>query len=61
MPDHHRRAHYGLNVDAEVRRMILQKIAHDLTRFYEVETQIPFWMQAFLQKLDEQQEQNREV
>ncbi len=61
MPEHHRRADYGLNVDAEVRRMILQKIAHDLKRLYEVETQLPSWMQTFLQKLDEQQEQNREV
>jgi hypothetical protein len=61
MPDHHRRADDGLNVDAEVRRMILQKIAHDLKRLYQVETQLPSWMQAFLQQLDEQQEQNREI
>jgi hypothetical protein len=56
MPAHqHRQVDYGLKIDAEIRRMVLRKLGHDLKQFYEAETQIPPWLQALLQKLDEQQ------
>jgi hypothetical protein len=45
--------------DMEVRRTIMRKIAHDLSTVYAVEMQLPPRLQAFLQKLDEQQEQSR--
>jgi hypothetical protein len=48
--------HRQIPEDAELRRIILRKIAHDLSSFYPVETQLPPRLQAFLQKLDEQQE-----
>ena len=40
----------------ELRRIVIQKIGHDLSRFYAVETQLTPRLQAFLQKLDEQRE-----
>ena len=45
--------------DAELRRIIIQKIAHDLSMVYAVETQLPPRLQAFLQRLDETQEHNQ--
>jgi hypothetical protein len=42
--------------DVELRRIIIRKIAHDLNMVYPVETQLSPRLQAFLQKLDEQQE-----
>jgi hypothetical protein len=44
--------------DMEVRRTIMRMIAHDLSTVYAVEMQLPPRLQAFLQKLDEQQEQS---
>jgi hypothetical protein len=45
--------------DAEVQRLIIRKIAHDLSMFYAVETALPPRLQALVQRLDEQQELNR--
>jgi hypothetical protein len=45
--------------DAEVQRIIIRKIAHDLSMFYAVETALPPRLQALVQRLDEQQELNR--
>jgi hypothetical protein len=42
--------------DAELRRIIIWKIAHDLSRFYAVETQLSPRLKAILERLDEQQE-----
>ena len=43
----------------EFRRIIMRQIAHDLSTFYAVEKQLTPRLQAFLQRLDEQQEGNR--
>ena len=45
--------------DPEVRRIIIRKIAHDLSMFYAVETALPPRLQALVQRLDEQEECNR--
>jgi hypothetical protein len=45
--------------DAEVQRLIIRKIAHDLSMFYAVETALPPRLQTLVQRLDEQQELNR--
>jgi hypothetical protein len=43
--------------DMELQSSIIQKIAHDLSLVYAVETQLPPRLQALLQRLDEEQEQ----
>jgi hypothetical protein len=41
--------------DAEVQRIIIRKIAQDLSTIYAVETALPAPLQALLQRLGEQQ------
>jgi hypothetical protein len=43
----------------ELRRIIIRQIAHDLSMFYAVEMQLTPQLQAFLQRLDEQQKYNQ--
>jgi hypothetical protein len=45
--------------DREVWRTVVRTIAQDLRAVYSLETQLPLRLQAFLQRLDEQQEQGR--
>lgn len=43
----------------EMRRLIMQELAHDLRMVYAENSQLPPRLQAFLHRLDEQQEQDR--
>jgi hypothetical protein len=45
--------------DPEVQRLILKKIAHDLSIFYAVETALPPRLHALVQRLDGQEQCNR--
>lgn len=45
--------------DLVFRFIAMQKIAHGLKEFFEIEPQLPSRLQALLRKLGEQQKQNR--
>ena len=45
--------------DRKVRQAIIQTIARDLMAAYAIDAQLPPWLQAFLQRLDELHEQDR--
>jgi len=45
--------------DRKVRQAVIRTIAHDLMAAYAIDAQLPPWLQAFLQRLDELHEQDR--
>jgi hypothetical protein len=45
--------------DRKVRQAVIRTIAHDLMAAYALDAQLPPWLQAFLQRLDELHEQDR--
>jgi hypothetical protein len=45
-------------VEQRMRRVALQRIAHDLRAVYDAEKQLPPHLQACCQQLDEQQEKD---
>lgn len=59
MPDDRQWANYtGHAADAVFRLMVMQKVAHDLKMFFEMEPQLPLRLQTLARKLDGQQERN---
>jgi hypothetical protein len=59
MPDDRRWGnHTGHAADVAFRLMVMQKIAHDLKKFFETEPQLPPRLQTLARKLDEQRERN---
>jgi hypothetical protein len=56
--DQHLYAVTGPDV-AELRRIVIRKIAHHLNMFYAAETKLSPRLEAFVQRLDEQQERSQ--
>lgn len=56
MPDDHQWANYTGHAAVVFRLILMQKIAHDLKMFFEMEPQLPPRLQTLARKLEEQPE-----